>query len=775
MSDLEQLKKNLVYKLKAQDIGLASWKGSHGRPEKMFIPTKDYLLSSATKQQDAIQKRNEMMEEYLDEQRTPIIGYDADGDPIEYKFHAIDPPELTYNNVISRIKTTKGLEEITIEPEKFKEFLDDLPNIGQRVSEEFLNRIDELDQDYTNNKIDLEDFKLNFIKDNKERLEREYNDENLDIERNVDLTDRTRKRQKYRLQAKFKEDLRNLKDQYKDGINQFSRILKLIKDDISQLNNDIYESDANLMELAAKVRNEQKKNEGKVKAYQEELNALNSGQLNTSKGIDETDEQYLARLQQMADIPFADGRTEERALIRLKNKLRENLKLIVRSNSVIDQVVNDIYSNAPGSLNDINKYFPGFKDYFIKKFGENNDKITGNDIVTEIKFYLEKASNPDIMRGILPTSQEVIVRDQNRPFLPALSTEQLSASNPIDIPGVRQLTNPNSPRSESDEGEYEEVEFGTPIEKLEETISAIVGESNQIDRQLLDGNTTLMLRKSPKKIYIKMVDSVDAYNTQTLEGERVKVPARRHPMIFYSLSGQADTFKQIKGTDIYKLISQVLEVPLQLIKDFLGVKKATAITLENIVSKFKLLGLRFTTKKPEEIEEIDDQKNIPLLGLGVKNSEDIPEKVKFGSNILLLKKLFLKNILSIQNKHNVKINGFNNVHVSDNFVKIIMNLIKNINFTNNDLQNLSGNERLLLDNLLMLSELNKQFVTGSSTDSLNKIKKDYEILIGEIQAGNNNDLLKKKLYHLLMKLVHFRALGFPTAIKHYKEIIKEYF
>jgi hypothetical protein len=75
----------------------------------------------------------------------------------------------------------------------------------------------------------------------------------------------------------------------------------------------------------------------------------------------------------------------------------------------------------------------------------------------------------------------------------------------------------------------------------------------------------------------------------------------------------------------------------------------------------------------------------------------------------------------------------------------------------------------------MLSELNKQFVTGSSTDSLNKLKKDYEVLIGEIQAGNNNDLLKKKLYHLLMKLVHFRALGFPTAIKHYKEIIKEYF
>ena len=74
-----------------------------------------------------------------------------------------------------------------------------------------------------------------------------------------------------------------------------------------------------------------------------------------------------------------------------------------------------------------------------------------------------------------------------------------------------------------------------------------------------------------------------------------------------------------------------------------------------------------------------------------------------------------------------------------------MNLLKGVNFTNSELQNLTNNEKLLLDNLLVLSELNKKFVTGSATSSLNQLKKDYEVLIGEIEAGNNNDLLKKKI------------------------------
>jgi hypothetical protein len=745
MSDLEQLKKNLVYKLKAQDIGLASWKGSHGRPEKMFIPTKDYLLSSATKQQDAIQKRNEMMEEYLDEQRTPIIRYDEDGDPIEYKFHAIDPPELNLT----------PLRIDLYDPETRTQHVADIPLENQRVilrdekriisdKERILDsNIADYTADFENNNQEIQRAdneiqeisavikelhsipnlpnRKNIVKANQREITLLKREKSLRIKQNIDI--------KNLIESTLKE-----KTQYRDDIER----------------------------IVSQIKNTLKQNESKVKAYQEELNALNSGQLNTSKGFDETDEEYLARLQQMADIPFADGRTEERALIRLKNKLRENLKLIVRSNSVIDQVVNDIYSNAPMLLNDINKYFPGFKDYFIKKFGENNDKITGRDIVTEITSYLQKATNPDIMRGIIPTSQEVIVRDQNRPFLPALSPEQLSSSNPTDVPGIRQLTNPNSPRSDSDE-EYENVEFGTPIEQIE-AITNILTEPVPFDVQLLDAKTTLLLRKGNKKIYIKMY----------------KNPKSGKTIFFTSKTGMKGSFLECESKDIFSKITNI-GITKDEIKNILNISDMRKLSNASLALKFETFingtnGLIYTTETPFNAQEFSSGKATrELLGLGIKQSEDIPEKVQFGSNILLLKKLFLKNILSIQNKHNVKINGFNNVHVSDNFVKIIMNLIKNINFTNNDLQNLSGNERLLLDNLLMLSELNKQFVTGSSTDSLNKIKKDYEILIGEIQAGNNNDLLKKKLYHLLMKLVHFRALGFPTAIKHYKEIIKEYF
>jgi hypothetical protein len=418
-------------------------------------------------------------------------------------------------------------------------------------------------------------------------------------------------------------------------------------------------------------------------------------------------------------------------------------------------------------------------------------EIKYEEIVNEINLYLKKARDPDILSGKIPLADNQLVqygyrnvpggsplssiqstpRSSRRPSYDSYSDLILPSSQEGDIipaleAAVSAISGPPSDPFES----YLERELGD----LGSAISEIA-QGDGIERQLLDNSTILMLRKSPRKIYIRMVESVESYDTTTTEGNPIKIPARDRPMFFCSKTGNTGSFEQVKGTMIYQTISKVLDTPLDVIKQFLNVKKATSITIQDITKKFKLLGLRFTTTKPEEIGALNEVKKINLLGLGVKQSDDLPEKVQFGKNILFLKKLFLKNILSIQNKHNVKINGFNNVHVSDNFVKIIMNLINNINFNNNDLQNLSSNERLLLDNLLMLSELNKQFVTGSSTDSLNKLKKDYEILIGEIESGNNNELLKKKLYHILMKLTHFGAIGFPYAIKHYKEIIKEYF
>ncbi len=56
-----------------------------------------------------------------------------------------------------------------------------------------------------------------------------------------------------------------------------------------------------------------------------------------------------------------------------------------------------------------------------------------------------------------------------------------------------------------------------------------------------------------------------------------------------------------------------------------------------------------------------------------------PETVQFGKNIILLKKKYYNNILSAKDRNLHNIEGFKNVTVSDNFVKIIMDIMsKNI-------------------------------------------------------------------------------------------------
>jgi hypothetical protein len=157
-------------------------------------------------------------------------------------------------------------------------------------------------------------------------------------------------------------------------------------------------------------------------------------------------------------------------------------------------------------------------------------------------------------------------------------------------------------------------------------------------------------------------------------------------------------------------------------------------------------------------------------GLGLHMHSDpktIPEFINFGDKQLLLKKLFLSNILSIINKHHKKVNGFNNIKVSDMFVEIIYDIIHNKNYQSK-LNKINENEKTIFDHLLKVCNLHKKLV-GSGIISIDKLKKDLEILEGEIQAGNNNKILQKKLRDLLAKMVHYNLISAPQSIKHIKQ------
>ena len=765
MSDLEQLLKNLNYSLKSQDIGLASWKGSHGPPQKMFIPTKDYLLNSTSKQQDAIKARNDMMEDYLEEQKTPIYRYDEygdiivgmDGNPIEYKFHGINPPELDLTtlriNFYDPVERKNINENLSLEDQK--RILENKENIIKRTNESLDERIRRASEELEYHKQDL-----------------------IIIDNNIkDIDDEIKEIYNYNTYPNRKKVVKNKKLEVRELLYQKKELVKAIEALNEFIKNGINEKEAYVEEintLTTQIKNKLKENELKVETYNKELNTLNTGALNTSKQFNETDEEYFERLQQMADVPFADGRTEQKAFIREKEKLRDNLKLIIRDNATIGQITNFLYSENPQLIYEINKFFPGFKEYFIKKYGENNEKINYRDVVSEISLYLQRSTDPNVLRGGLPEQQQLIINPSYQSQIPISSQRPISTQQPISL---------QEPFEIPGDDEEEVIDFTEIYKKVPPPISGNVPtylsgsddeSTNQIKVSLVKTNhipDTLVLTSSKgKKLYIKMY--VDDFKVKRKEGGLLQDREFKSPIFFLSNTGDPGTYNNMNYKQIIEKIAIFFDVSKSDVYELMGKRKdSRTYTKEDMELFLNSKGLIPTLSSPKIL---NTGTNL-TIGYGIKHAENLPDKVNFGSNILFLKKLFLKNILSIQNKHNTKINGFNNVRVSDNFVKIIMNLIKNIDFTNNDLQNLSNGERVLLDNLLTLSELNKKFVTGSNINSLNQLKKEYEILIGEIEAGNNNELLKKKLYTLLMKFVHFGALSQSQALKQYKEIIKDYF
>jgi len=193
----------------------------------------------------------------------------------------------------------------------------------------------------------------------------------------------------------------------------------------------------------------------------------------------------------------------------------------------------------------------------------------------------------------------------------------------------------------------------------------------------------------------------------------------------------------------------------------------------------KNFGIKSSTREGYLIRNENPLDTFTMVGEGTKNENKKNEykkndKVKFGSIILMLNKLFYDNILSICRPDGVKINGWKNKHVSDEFVMCVVNILDNENY-HKELNKLSSVERVLLDNLLKIANLHKKVITGSGKDSINKLKSDLEILEGEIQAGNNNESLKQKLHEILHKLAYFKVISLSQANKHYKEYVKNFF
>jgi phosphotransferase system IIB component len=158
-----------------------------------------------------------------------------------------------------------------------------------------------------------------------------------------------------------------------------------------------------------------------------------------------------------------------------------------------------------------------------------------------------------------------------------------------------------------------------------------------------------------------------------------------------------------------------------------------------------------------------------IVGYGIIN-DNIPKQVNFGKNIILLNKLYYKNILSVKDQNLHAVEYLPNVKVSDNFVDIIFSMTKNKQPSKETINNLSTDEQHLLDTLLYISGIKSASVSSNKDDIIKELKDKLRLAEGQIKAGNDNPLVKEELKDIIKKLYLYNVV----SLKNSKEYLKQF-
>lgn len=509
-----------------------------------------------------------------------------------------------------------------------------------------------------------------------------------------------------------------------DGINEGNikvkgtreRMLEQAKDAehklnqyIGRLHDAIYQEDArkkavndDFFQINSELQKARKSNLDRVNMYRDELNFLNKGAFSTEKADNESEMEYLERLQRNAEIQSPEDELTDAKSLTI-TKFREKMRELIKDPVLIEQVINTLDNNSDETVDDkanLLKNWSLLKTKFISTYGVNNKRLGVDDIISFFNFFLQTGESG------LSKAVEGTINLKNEP------QQQVNTLANVEI-----QTLPS-----------------------EDMLLIIVHSAG-----------------GDKTIFIRSVN--DGSNNHLL----------------YSFTGEVGSFREFfdkgipsnrKGHGASKSSSQIEEYSSLTPKQFNAIFDiATKEVNPSIIAKklFTKYGIRsvseaeghqvykyrYSTTKGQRANNIE-------YGMGVQ-PENIPQYVSFGNVNLLLQKLYYHNQLSVKNKQMKSVAGFRTTKVSEQFVKLIMNMLKGLQPSHSDITSLSSSERQLYDRLVQVANLNKS-VAHNGDKTIAELKQRLKMIEAEISIGNNSPLLKKELYAVLHSLKNFKVI-----------------
>lgn len=814
--------RNLNLEIQVENMGLNSWGNEKRRePNRDFnLPSIETLLSK----KDLInrqQQKQDQIQLYLEKEKRPVI---VGG--VEYKFNQVTEPQLTtiaeieqIQNDIEQFGQNVGTIENNIEllTKKYFQAVEEKERqinlLNERKQEKFilegrLNEITTLLPNFEQRKIVLEAENQNIDNDkilyiNEIQLQTTLKGRKKELSGLIANNDKIKKRNEGEIQninitiVQLKKEIKYITDKILivDGdINTIenTNIPELEKRIIRRYNRLIGEEKAketqeiDLNQKLTELRQKKEENKRKVTEYGDELRRLNTGSFNLDRFYNETDEEYADRLKINSQLPFDNSTAANLSNIERNNNFKENMRNLFNDDAFIEKILNHYKSGKEHYIYTFNQGFELFKKDYLNLYGFNN-----KDIIDEPLKFIELVDNfcnptESGQPSFLLPSKDIELKQQFEPLLEKLKEIEKAADPLSSLSTDQKKLRFQALEAKQAKGDIltlkEAKEYNTLLKEVSE-VNLFLDDIKKFN-PIFKENDEMIEFTNPTngiKLYIRYLDN--DINEADRNGIIIKLtkPARA-PIFLMSNSGIIGDFIRFTPTQdkIKKLFKDFFGMEAKETRRFF--KSSSTTDKEDFLKFLNILGsivvppVNFLPSTPINLKIINKDtrfKTDPIFGMGLK--EDTPEYVQFGKYILLLKKLLLKNILSLHKKNHLKLSSFKNKKVSNEFVNLIFKLLDKQIITVQDLAILKIGEKEILDNLLGVCELNKKIITGSGSETLNKVKEKLNLIQGQIEAGNNNPIMKQELYDVLFQLVNLSAITERQARQHYKNICQDFF
>lgn len=436
----------------------------------------------------------------------------------------------------------------------------------------------------------------------------------------------------------------------------------------------------------------QKSNKKKLTDYTSTIKDLNREVYFPTQGISESDESYLERLEALKNVVQPDLMAIQ-AKSKIIKDFNEKMQEIIKNKGIINSV-GFLIDNGENTDNRANllQIFPLFKKRFTEIYGENNKKIDASTIADFILDMLENIDKYKTGNAQLTDEQEA----EKMIKIGNIVSSKLQGQQAVQ---AREL---NDIGIENIEYEVDENIIEIPTYHIN---------NNGVDCYFI-------LYKANTRTYRLM------YAFVAEKGAYINSYKKEKEMID-SIVNRLD----IRPDEVDYLKEIISEIP----------KKLKGKTVEG--NAFYQKGKKADTAN--------------IKGWGVHRAEEIPKTATFGRFIIYPYKLFYDNLLIIRHPSGINIKNMNNVHVSDKFVDIMMELLKG-KMETKEIQHLNAPEKELMSIIIRMSDLHKKVPLQHNAKQ--KLKEELDLIVGEIEAGNNNKQLYDKTIHILDKLIKLKGI-----------------